>query len=271
MTSNKMPSMVPDNVPNNLLNNLPNNGAPDLISGLAKMQPKNITKVVDNISHRNIPYMNKSYGKQPKNKYPETIIRGDINDFKVEKNAIEIFGKTLSKKYVYIIGAVVIAVLLYFLWKWYNKKNDIEEEDHDEEDDVNYDQQMRMQNIQRMRNMPDIRQLQMMKQMRERSGQQVDTRTKIPPYMSQQMQQHNVQQMQQHNIQQTPQENIQQIPQTQIQQIQQIPQIPQIPQQIPQQIQQIPQTQQIPQYMQNNNSMSVEQFNNAIKKASNDL
>lgn len=52
------------------------------------------------------------------------------------EETMTILGMVLQKKYVYIIGFLIVAAVLYFAWNYYNKnKQEDKEEDYDDDDD----------------------------------------------------------------------------------------------------------------------------------------
>lgn len=55
----------------------------------------------------------------------------------VSGDSLELFGQQVPKTYVYILGIILIGVVLYFLWNWYNKGKKNEEDEEDEDEDYN--------------------------------------------------------------------------------------------------------------------------------------
>ena len=56
-----------------------------------------------------------------------------------EGDSFNVFGQSIQKKYVYILGVLLLLAVGYFVWKWYSNKKqkdeDDDEEDEDEEDE----------------------------------------------------------------------------------------------------------------------------------------
>lgn len=50
-------------------------------------------------------------------------------------NTMVIFGQTIQKKYVYILGAILLLVVSYYAWKWYTNKKSKEDDDEDDDED----------------------------------------------------------------------------------------------------------------------------------------
>ena len=51
-------------------------------------------------------------------------------------NGFSLFGLNISSKYIYILGAILLIVLVFFIWKWYTGTKEEEEEEFDENLDV---------------------------------------------------------------------------------------------------------------------------------------
>lgn len=67
-------------------------------------------------------------------------------------DTITILGQTLQKKYVYIVGAILLLTVVYFVYKWYNKKDLNMDLDNYDEDEYRYQQEM----LQNYQNMPPL-------------------------------------------------------------------------------------------------------------------
>ena len=72
---------------------------------------------------------------------------GEIAEVNGGDDSFGLFGFSLQRKYVYIIGCIFLLIVGYYLWKWYNSKptnknnedTDDEESESDYEDDIEFD------------------------------------------------------------------------------------------------------------------------------------
>ena len=107
---------------------------PNLVSGLANNPILNTPYVNPSINHSVNPSINHSVNPSINptvNSYVNQV--GAVTPSTVD--VFNILGHDLPKKYVYAVGLIVVLVVGYFLWNWYNKKNNGVEDESDSEDD----------------------------------------------------------------------------------------------------------------------------------------
>jgi len=96
-------------------------------------------------------------------------------------DTMTIFGQTLPKKYVYVIGALLLLAVAYYLYKYFNKGEDDEEDIDTEDDELNYmgpsdemyrdqpnqDQLEKLQQMRQMQQQMEMQKMQKMQQMQQ--------------------------------------------------------------------------------------------------------
>lgn len=98
-----------------------------------------------NVNPNTFQHSGHLYQGQPGNQVPANIqgVQSGGQVSTVDTDAFSIFGQTIQKKYAYILGGLLLLVVGYMAWTWYNKKSkEDDEEDFDEDEDISYEQQM---------------------------------------------------------------------------------------------------------------------------------
>lgn len=62
-------------------------------------------------------------------------------------NTFNILGKNIPKTYVYIAGAIIIAIISYFVWKWWSKRKAQSDEESEETTEEEHKMQKRSQEV----------------------------------------------------------------------------------------------------------------------------
>ena len=73
----------------------------------------------------------------------------DIVPSSSKVNTVTIFGKSIGKSYVYIIGIILLLIIIYFVYKWYTNKNKKQETNEEESNNEN-DSQFRNEPMQQL-------------------------------------------------------------------------------------------------------------------------
>ena len=122
----------------NLVSGIKNNIDPKLVQNII---PQNFQPNIQPTTQYSAPKL------IPQNYMEQSPNAGNLLKTSEGDNTMKIFGQSIQKKYVYIIGFIVLVIIGYFIYKWYftkktsTQESDDEDED-DEEDEVNYENQL---------------------------------------------------------------------------------------------------------------------------------
>lgn len=108
--------------------------------------PSNIPNLVNSgFSNQNLPITNVAM--------PAAVPNFPNQD--IPLNTITIFGQAFQKKYVYILGFILLIVVIYLIWKWYSKgKKSDDDDDESNDEEFQNEKQMRHMGMNFPPNMP---------------------------------------------------------------------------------------------------------------------
>lgn len=112
---------------------------------------KQVTAAIGNATPNTMPSTTAPIIQASPVSVPTPTIEGQMPS--ISSDSLSIFGKSIPKKYIYIIGVILLIVIGYFAWSFFmkkgskskdNKENDSESESNDE-NESQYDEQQQQQ------------------------------------------------------------------------------------------------------------------------------